>query len=50
MPLVRINGIGVFNVLRAAGNRVQDRGTLMAVMSAMVRLAVIGMYPGLPKV
>jgi 3-oxoacyl-[acyl-carrier protein] reductase len=43
--LVEVNIIGAFNVLREAGQRVADGGSIIAISTSMVRLAIPGFGP-----
>lgn len=43
--LVEVNLVGAFNVLREAGQRVSDGGSIIAITSSMVRHAVPGFGP-----
>ncbi|MEO8509323.1 MAG: SDR family oxidoreductase [Betaproteobacteria bacterium] len=43
--LVETNIVGAFNVLREAANRVEDGGTIVALTTSMVRLAIPGVGP-----
>jgi len=43
--LVEANIIGAFNVLREAGQRVDDGGSIIAISTSMVRLAIPGFGP-----
>jgi 3-oxoacyl-[acyl-carrier protein] reductase len=43
--LVEVNFVGAFNVLREAGQRVADGGSIIAITSSMVRHAVPGFGP-----
>jgi 3-oxoacyl-[acyl-carrier protein] reductase len=43
--LIEVNIVGAFNVLREAGQRVADGGTIIAISTSMVRHAVPGFGP-----
>ena len=43
--LVEVNLVGTFNVLREAGQRIADGGSIIAISSSMVRHAVPGFGP-----
>jgi 3-oxoacyl-[acyl-carrier protein] reductase len=43
--LVEVNFVGAFNVLREAGQRVADGGSIIAISTSMVRHAVPGFGP-----
>jgi len=43
--LVEVNVVGAFNVLREAGQRVADSGSIIAITTSMVRHAVPGFGP-----